>query len=400
MAMHRALTLIVGIIVVAHTALAQGGRILQAPDRIDFSPPRLESESELLSEYVGAFPSPVVSRYPVNNVVPVRAFVPKGVSGKVPVVIVLHYLGASNHKAEISLANDLARLGVASVLIALPYHLGRTPDGFRSGELAIQPDPAALVESMTQAVLDVRRAVDWIGTRPEMDSSRIGLAGTSLGSIVSTLVFAVEPRIGASAFVLGGVDLAHILWHSSRVVKQRDRLRRLGFTESKLREAITEVEPMRYLDARDVRPTFLVTAKFDTVVPPADAQKLSDLLNNESVLRLDTGHYGGVFIQQRVQRLVARFFAESFSGKRFEPPKSVYAPTVRLGGISSTDSFIQLGVGFDLWRSSDDRFLSTLFATPRGPQLFLGGRVDQSISVGMFAGPRKVSLGVVWSRVL
>ncbi len=315
-------------------------------------------------------------------------------------VVLLHYLGANNQKAETSLANDLARLGMGSVLVALPYHLGRTPPGYRSGELAIQPDPDALVESMTQAVLDVRRAVDWIASRPEFDSTKIGLAGTSLGSIISTLVYAIEPRISASAFVLGGIDLAHILWHSSRVVKQRDRLRRLGFTESKLREAIAEVEPSRYLNPADSRPTFLVTAKFDTVVPPTDAQKLAESLANEKILRLNTGHYGGVFIQQRVQRLVARFFEETFAGKPFEPPKSVYAPTVRLGGISSTDSLVQLGVGFDLWRSSNDRFVSTLFATPRGPQLFFGGRVDQSISVGLFAGPRKVSLGVVWSRVL
>ena len=170
-----------------------------------------------------------------------------------PVVVVLHYWGASDQKAEVSLANDLLRRGIAAVLMPLPYHLSRTPAGYRSGQLAIQADPKVLVATMSQAVLDVRRTVDWIETRPEFDSRHIGIVGTSLGSLVAANSYGVESRFGPAAFVVGGADFAHIIWNSSRVVTQREDLRRRGYTEERMRDELKPIEPLEFLSARRAR---------------------------------------------------------------------------------------------------------------------------------------------------
>ena len=47
-----------------------------------------------------------------------------------------------------------------------------------------------------QRVLDVIRAVDFIATQPDLDSTRIGCMGNSMGGTVSFYAACVEPRIG------------------------------------------------------------------------------------------------------------------------------------------------------------------------------------------------------------
>lgn len=364
----------------------------------DWVPER--SDDDEIEEFRVRFPSPVVTGQATNDEVTVRLVLPKRRTGPVPVVLLLHFWGAADQRIERSLASDLARSGVASALVALPYHMERTPPGSRSGERAILPDPNHLISTMTQAVLDVRRTVDFLVTRPEFDRDRVGLAGTSLGSIVGSLVYAVEPRINTAAFMLGGIDVAHILWHSSRVVKVRDELRRQGFTEDKLRLALEPIEPTRYLNSRAGR-TFVIGGKFDTVVPPADTQKLINALPSSEKLWLDTGHYGGVFVQRRIMKLVAQFFAVEFTTGGFEPPSRIYAPTVRIAVQANTESGMQVGIGVDLWRSNarGDLF-SSFVLTPRGPQLFLGARIDRGLSIGVFGTAKRVSPGVFWSTVL
>src|SRR2546421_4985166 len=230
----------------------------QRPPAIEFTPwKEIPADSEDTSEYAASFPSSIESRYRENNVVPLRIILPIAHDKPVPVVIVLHYWGASDLRVERELAGELNDRGIGAVLITLPYHLSRTPPGTRSGQLAIQPEVPRLIETMTQAVLDVRRTIDFLDTRPEIDHNRIGIAGTSLGSLISILAFAVDPRISSAAFVLGGVDLAHIIWHSSRVVELRDALRRRGYTEMRLRNEIASIEPTRFLTGKKLGTAFV-----------------------------------------------------------------------------------------------------------------------------------------------
>lgn len=316
-------------------------------------------------------------------------------------MVILHYWGATDQRIERELARELAANNIAGLMLTLPYHLSRTPKGYRSGELAVQPDPAKLTDTMTQSVQDVRRAIDFIQTRPEFDHTNIGIAGTSLGSIVSILSYAVDTRINVAAFMLGGVDLAHILWHSSRVVQERDALRRRGYTEARMRKELEPIEPLTYLNSRPEGKTFVVGGKFDTVIPRADTEKLIRALPNVKTLWLDTGHYGGVFVQTRIIRTVNNFFTKAFSNTSFTAPKRLFAPTVRFGVQYNTANSLQVAAGIDLWKfNAKGDVFSSILATPKGPELFLGAQLSHGFSLGVFGTPRTVSLGLLWSSVL
>lgn len=379
----------------------EGQDLRVPPPKIAFDEWRRVGETETTNEYSVEFPSPMQTLYPVNNRVPVRALLPQGVEGPVPVVVILHYWGASDQRVDVALAQELNARGVAAVLVTLPYHLMRTPEGFLSGQLAIQPDPPKLRRTMEQSVLDVRRTVDWIESRPEFDATKVGLVGTSLGAIIGATAYAVEPRFAAVSFVLGGADVAHILWHSSRVVKQRDALRGAGYTEEALREELLSIEPLTYLEGRAPTPAFVIGARYDTVIPPADTAKLLAALPHVQTLWVDTGHYGGVFVQRKLLRLVAEFADSTLRGRTFTAPERIFAPTLRIGVELNSVRGLQVGAGIDLWRTSPRaEGFATFMITPKGAQLFLGHTLSTGLSIGVVARPSGVSMGAFWSTIL
>ena len=375
--------------------------IAKSPALYKFAPWREVSQTEDGTEYLVEFTSPLTSDYPVNNTVPLRIFVPVNPGKPVPVVLILHYWGAADLKNERALAQELNRSNVGAAIMTLPYHLTRTPSGRRSGEMAIEPDPRRMVLTMSQAVLDARRSIDFLETRQEFDPTRIGIAGTSLGALVAELTYGVDERISQASFVLGGADLARIVWTSSLLVRQRDALIRRGFTEENLRESIQAIEPLKYLTSRMATPALVIGGQYDTVIQLQSTQELIACLSSPKVIWLDTGHYGGIFVQRRLIREESSFFRHEFAGEPFVPPAKVYAPTIRLGLKVDTGNGFDLGVGLDLLKFDQrGESFTTLFVTPRGPQLYIGTSISQGFSVGVIGSTRKSGLALLWSAVL
>ena len=377
-----------------------------APPPIAFEPWRLVERTEDTDEFVAEFPSPLPVGDPVNFTVPLRILVPRAIEGRdvdgpIPVVLILHYWGARDLRLELSLAAELNSRGVAAAIMTLPYHLSRTPPGFRSGELAIRPDPVALRETMTQSALDLRRSLEFLRSRPEFDSTKIGIAGISLGAIIASLGYALEPEVQVAAFLLGGADLAQIIWTSSRLVQQRDRLRAQGYTESRLRRELESVEPKGLLSLRPAGRTLVVRGAYDTVVPAGASQALIDALPGTRVLTIDTGHYGGIFVQRRLVREMATFLERELEGEEYRPPRQILAPTVRVGLMGTAPDGFDVAAGIDLYRF-DKRGLGTASAllTPRGPRVFLGVQATQGLRLGISIGPRRASVGAFYSVVL
>ncbi|MFX9012072.1 hypothetical protein ABTN18_20310, partial [Acinetobacter baumannii] len=79
------------------------------------------------------------------------------------------------------------------------------------------------------------------------NKDKIGIGGTSLGAIVAGTAFAVEPRIKTAAFLLGGADLAGLMYSSSKVSLIKSALERKGITEAQLRQVLAPSDATTYL---------------------------------------------------------------------------------------------------------------------------------------------------------
>jgi hypothetical protein len=360
-------------------------------------------------ELRGTFPSSYATQHPENQTVPAILFLPANpkFTAPYPIVITLHYLGASNLDTERSLAHQLNRRGIAAAALVLPFHMSRaTPDTTPSA-LLVDADPMKLDALMVQGVQDTRRLLDQVLLRPDVSKNDVGIAGVSLGSLIAEMVYGVDPRVTHAAFILGGENFAHILWHSSVAITSRRELRAKGFNEQKLAEAVAPVEPKTYLETRvstspPAKGSLLVVGgRFDTVMPVADTKALITTLGNPPSIWLDTGHYGGVFIQRRMLGEVANFFEDFSTGQTFTPPTSVRAPTLRLFAQGATPTGFDIGVGYDVFRTREQEPIFGSFAlTIHGPEFIIAKSLGQGIAIGGGIGLKGPGVGIYWSTIL
>ncbi len=82
---------------------------------------------------------------------------------------------------------------------------GGKPDYY--GALHMSGDPTQeYADYQVKVVGDVRRSLDYLASRPDINSRRVAYQGFSWGGLVAPIVLAVENRFAAAVVVLGGLD--------------------------------------------------------------------------------------------------------------------------------------------------------------------------------------------------
>lgn len=112
------------------------------------------------------------------------------------------------------------------------------------------PSSYAYTEYLVQVVKDLRRSIDYLETRPDIDSERLAYYGMSWGGNLGAIIPAVEERFSASVLVAGG-------------------LHGLGRPEASDLTYVTRVRT----------PTLILNGKYDVLFPPeTSSQPMLDLL--------------------------------------------------------------------------------------------------------------------------
>jgi formylglycine-generating enzyme required for sulfatase activity/dienelactone hydrolase len=83
---------------------------------------------------------------------------------------------------------------------------------FERGEPALMAiaggaDNYAYTEYLIQVVKDFRRCIDYLETRPDIDSSKLAFYGMSWGGGLGSVIPAIEERLGTSILLAGGINL-------------------------------------------------------------------------------------------------------------------------------------------------------------------------------------------------
>lgn len=253
------------------------------------------------------FPSPVVSPVAANNTVHCELFYPKK-EGKVPGVVVLHILGGDFELARL-FANNLAQNGVAALFLKMPYYGPRRDPN--SPRRMISADPRETVEGMTQAVLDIRQAIAWLGAQPNIDPEQLGLFGISLGGITGALAATAEPRIQNVCLLLAGGDLGKIAWESKELEKIRKAWLAQGGSRDEFFAFMQTVDPVRYGANMRGRRILMLNARDDEVVPKACTEALWESFGRPEIEWYTGGHYSvGRHLFTALHR-TSKFFANA-----------------------------------------------------------------------------------------
>ena len=167
--------------------------------------------------------------------------------------------------------------------------------------------------------LDVRGAVAYLMTRPDVDPTRIGVLGVSLGASSGLLAMADDPRINAAVAESAFTDLdaminqnfqSHIglppMPFASLVVRVMER--RLGGSAGTVR-------PIQAVRKFGNRPVLFIDDGADTINPPHAAEQLyAAAPGPKSIWTIPgAGHAMGYFEQPASYReRVLSFFAQTF----------------------------------------------------------------------------------------
>jgi dienelactone hydrolase len=252
-------------------------------------------QGEKFTQYWLSFPSAVQGDIPEHNTVWCRFWQPKDGIKRRPAAVLLHWLGGSFDTLEI-VGQRMAEQGIATLMLYMPGYGPRKPKDAGPNEKLTKKDVTSMISGLRQTVLDVRRAGDWLAARPDVEPSRVGLVGISLGAVVGSLTAGVDDRFGRSVFLIGGGDLPSIVMHGSReTADAKARLLKDGYTIETLRDLWRGVEPLTY--ASRVRPedVLLINAETDEVIPKECTERLSAAMGSPEIRWFKGGHYALLF---------------------------------------------------------------------------------------------------------
>lgn len=207
---------------------------------------------EGVTVYDASFISPKGGRVPCYVVAPVK-------KGKYAGIVWQHG-GGQNRQWFLPDAIDLARNGGAvSILLDAPFE--RSPDNL--GPQA-QDEARRAYDQLVQVAVDVRRAVDVLSARPDVDAERIGYVGLSFGAMMGATLSGFETRI--KAYVLdSGMEGFARHYKESPVMAQM----RASLGEARLGRMIDIVKPLDNIHyiGRATAPMLFQAGRFDVGVP-------------------------------------------------------------------------------------------------------------------------------------
>ena len=179
-----------------------------------------------------------------------------------PAVIVMPQWNA-DAGGHIGLAQLLARSGISALRLSLPYHDARMPPELSRADYIVSANVVRTLQVCRQAVLDARRAIDWL---EDVGFDRIGMLGTSLGSCLSMLTTVHEPRIRAAALNHVSPWFADVVWRGLSTRHVRAGLEG-HITLDELRELWQPISPYAYLGRSWPGHSLLVYARYDLTFP-------------------------------------------------------------------------------------------------------------------------------------
>jgi hypothetical protein len=236
-------------------------RVMADTDRFYEAPETSEYE---LRDGVLRFPSAIVTPHAPNNTAVARVFepAPDRAGGARRAVIVLPQWN-SDPGGHVGLCRLYARFGLTAVRLSLPYHDARKPAELERADYIVSPNIGRTAQINRQAVLDVRRLVDWLVGR---GFERIGIMGTSLGSCLAMLAMAHDRRIRAGAFNHVSPYFADVVWRGLSTRHVRAGLDG-HISLDELRECWMPISPWPFIERVRDRAVKLIYARYDLSFP-------------------------------------------------------------------------------------------------------------------------------------
>jgi dienelactone hydrolase len=165
------------------------------------------------------------------------------------------------------IARGLADAGFLVVLPDAPGH-GDRPAGATLVERLRQSLPREFCADIEQAADEAPALFDWVAARPDVDDSRLGVAGLSMGGFTSAVVAArLRDRLRAAVCIAGSADLGVCMAETDSIAPGKwgpaDRS-----IDAETQDRIARIDALHYPDRFAPLPLLLLHGARDTWNPP------------------------------------------------------------------------------------------------------------------------------------
>jgi dienelactone hydrolase len=285
-------------------------KFLDDPERFYFRP-EPASQVQVLRERMlrgrrlteVAFPSPIHTRWPENKTC--YAYHLRLNDGRQhPALIILHGWGRKSLVVELwRVGLRLARHGIESLFLVMPFHLRRAPPGSWSGEYMISGDVVRTAECFQQTVVEVRAILPWL----RQYSPTAGILGMSLGGIIGHLAMVVEP-LPAGITILASGNSAGVTWEGKMTRHVKADIQRAAIDRIQLEKIWSVTNPTLLARHNKVKKLLMMAGKFDEIVPPKYTLELWEALGRPPIKWYPCAHYSAFFFLSSMIDEAARFF--------------------------------------------------------------------------------------------
>ena len=175
--------------------------------------------------------------------------------------------------------------------------------------------PASAVRDNLQGY---HRVLDWIELEPELDPSRIGVLGVSLGAMDAVLLTALDQRVNSLVIAMAGGDLSYLLANTNyrRVVRMIDGMAaELGTSRAAVGaklDAAIKLDPLAVAPYVDAERVFMILTRTDAIIPFEAQEQLRETMGSPESLYLMTGHRPSVVYFPKVRNAAFEFFERRF----------------------------------------------------------------------------------------
>jgi len=263
------------------------------------------------------FVEPELVRYPSTDGVRVPAFLylPKGATGKVPVVVVFH---GGPEAQSLPVFSNFTQYLVTELGMAVLVPNVRGSNGYGKAYRAM--DDGVKRE---RSLADIGATLDFIASRKELDASRVGVQGSSYGGYMTLATATFYPdRIKAAVDVVGISSLGSFL-QNTQVYRQD--LRRVEYGDERdpeVRKVQERISPLGFVD-RIRAALYVQQGANDPRVPRSEAEQIVQAVRKRGadvwyLLATDEGHG----FQKKDNRDYAQMTALMFLEKHLAAPRT------------------------------------------------------------------------------
>jgi dipeptidyl aminopeptidase/acylaminoacyl peptidase len=240
------------------------------------------------------FTIPTLIQYPTFDQVngqarkiPAFYFKAKNANTKMPVVILIHGGPEGqfqpNFNSFVSFLNNEMNIAVIAPNV-------RGSSGY--GKSYLKMDNGF---SREESVKDIGALIDWIGTQPELDASRIAVYGGSYGGyMVLASMFHFNNKLKCGIDVVGISNFVTFLKNTEDYRKDLRRMEYGDERDPKMNAFQTKISPMNNVE-KITKPLFIIQGKNDPRVPVTEAEQMKDKIQAQKgeawyLLAKDEGH--------------------------------------------------------------------------------------------------------------